>query len=84
MLKSDSRIKFTLIAFICSEITFFMTWNYIEDTTGVIVWLDITTFATLIGILIAIFYNRLPHMSIITLFYSIGIGLTLVALLCAY
>ena len=78
-LRTDKRILYTLFAFMCSETTFYLIWIYIEYSEGIAIWLDITTFATLIGILIAMLYNRLPHMSIITLFYSIGMGLMLVA-----
>jgi len=84
LLRNDRRIFYTLSAFICSEITFYLISIYIEYSKGTEVWLDITTFATLIGILIAMLYNRLPHMSMVTLFYSMGFGLIVVAILSSF
>ncbi len=79
--RNDGRLLYTLLAFTLSEMTFYIIWVYIEYSKGNAVWLDLTTFATLVGILIVMLYTRLPHMSIITLLYSIGFALSLVALL---
>jgi MFS family permease len=83
-IKNDKRIVYTLLAFVLSEITFYLTWVYIEYSHDNAVWLDLTTSGTIIGILIVMLYNKLPHMSIVTLLYSVGFGTSLVAILtCA-
>lgn len=79
--RNDGRLLYTLLAFTLSEMTFYIIWVFIEYSKGNAVWLDLTTFATLVGVFIVMLYNRLPHMSIITLLYSIGFALSLVALL---
>lgn len=78
--KNNRRIAYTLIAFTLSELTFFLVWVFIEHSDNYYVWLNLTTLGTLIGISCAMLYNRLPHLSIITLFYTIGFGVSAVAI----
>jgi MFS family permease len=80
ILKRNSNLIFTLGAFILAETTFYLLWAYLEFNPQGPSWLSMTTFATLIGIIIAMLYHRLPHLSIITLFYSIGGAITIIAL----
>jgi len=78
--KSNRRIAYTLLAFTLSELTFYLVWVFIEHSDGYYIWLNLTTLGALIGIFCAMLYNRLPHMSIITLFYTIGFGISVVAI----
>lgn len=73
-------ILLTLIAFTLAETTFYILWTFLEETPGFHSWQSIITYGTLIGISMAMMYNRLPHISIITLFYSIGTGFMLAVL----
>ena len=68
-----------------AELTFYLVWLFIEHSASNYVWLNLTTAGTLLGIACAMLYNRLPHMSIITLFYTIGFGISVMAILtCTY
>jgi MFS family permease len=80
MIGKDHRIWKTFIAFTLAELTFYLLFVFVESRSGDLLWLDFTTIGTLIGILIVMVYQRLPHMSIITLLYSIGAGMAVVAL----
>ncbi len=44
-------------------------------------FIPLYNFQTIIGVAIAMFYSRLPHISLIALFYSIGSGMMFVALI---
>jgi MFS family permease len=79
--KSNRPVIYTLIAFTLSELTFYLLWVYLEYDPQNSFWLSIMTYATLIGILIAMLYTRLPHISTITLFYGIGAGITFISFL---
>lgn len=79
LFKKKKAITATLIAFILSEITFFLLQRYIEANHDNQSWLAIMTFGTMVGVIISMFYTRLPHLSIITLFYSIGAAITFVS-----
>lgn len=65
----------TLVAFTLAEATFYLLWAHLEVNPFLQTWQSYTTFGTVLGILIALLYNRLPHISIITLFYTIGAGI---------
>lgn len=69
------------IAFLLAETAFFMTWAYLETGSINNEHLAITMIGTVVGISIALFYVKLPHIAIITLFYSIGTGITALALI---
>lgn len=80
-----SKVKhpliFTISAFVCAEMTFYLLWQYLEYDTSLQSWLSIATGATIIGIFIAMLYTKLPHFSTIRLFYSVGFAMTLIGLL---
>ncbi len=78
VIKERKGLLFTLAAFTLSELTFFINWEFMEAVPEISSWLEVTTFGTLVGILISMLYSRLPHMSIITLLYSIGAGIMFV------
>ncbi len=75
----NKNVMNSLIAFTLAEITFFVFEAYLGYIPDGHSWLSITSFATLIGLGIAVLYTRLPHISIITLFYGIGAGMTAIA-----
>lgn len=77
--KKNRRIAFTLLAFSLAELTFYSDWVFIEHSENYYMWLNINTLGTIVGMSCAMLYNRLPHMSIITLFYTIGFGISIVA-----
>jgi MFS family permease len=80
-IKTKVPILLTLTAFTLAETTFYITWSLFEETPSLQNWQAIIQYATLIGILISMLYKRLPHFSVITLFYSIGAGMLLTVLL---
>lgn len=76
-IKYKLPIILTLLAFTLSETGFYLVWAFLEITPSFQSWQSITSIGTLIGISLAMLYNRLPHISVITLFYSIGAGILL-------
>lgn len=77
--KMNKRFFFTIIAFMLAELTMYMIWFFIEYSGKGVSWIGFTNFGILIGICGTLLYSRLPHMSIITLMYTIGFGISLVA-----
>lgn len=79
VLKNKTLI-YSLTAFIFAEATFYLFWAFLEYNPDGHVWITITNYSTVLGIGIAMLYTRLPHISIITLLYSIGAGIAIIAL----
>jgi len=52
----------------------------LEYTPIIRYWFTPTTFATVLGISIGMFYSRIPHISFITLCYFLGSGTMLVSI----
>lgn len=77
----SSVIYSMLIAFVFAEITFYVLWNFLEYDHIRQSALAVSTYGTLLGIAVAMLYVRLPHISIITLFYSIGAVLMFITLM---
>lgn len=71
-------ILLTLVAFILSEATFYLLWAFLETSSIFRSVQSLTDYGTLVGISLAMLYNRLPHISIISLFYHIGAGTMLI------
>lgn len=72
LFKNNSRLIRTLLAFTFAEAAFYLLWAYLENNPTGEVGLSTISLGTTIGVCIAMLYTRLPHISIITLFYSIG------------
>ncbi len=73
-------ILLTLVAFTLSESTFYLLWAFLETSPVFRLSQSLTDYGTLVGIFLAMLYNRLPHISIISLFYHIGAGTMLIVL----
>ncbi|MBX9744388.1 MAG: hypothetical protein K2X08_04160 [Chlamydiales bacterium] len=71
---------YSLTAFVFAEATFYLFWAFLEYNPDGHAWITITNYSTVLGIGIAMLYTRLPHISIITLLYSIGAGIAIIAL----
>lgn len=81
IIRKNPALMYTLIAFVCAEAGFYLLWAFFEYNPIGHVELSTTNLGTIFGIGIAMLYTRLPHISIITLFYSIGAVVTILAFL---
>jgi MFS family permease len=67
-------------AFVFAETAFYLVWSYLDSTHTESTKIAVTSMSTTVGIGIAMLYTRLPHISIITLLYGIGVGMTIIGL----
>ena len=84
LFRKNSPLICTIFAFTLAEAAFYLLWAYLEYNPQGQTWFSTSNLATVIGISIAMLYTRLPHISIITLFYSIGAAATLMALVHSF
>lgn len=73
-IKIDRKVPFTLIAFLVAQIALYATWLHTEYKVQNLHWVDFSNYAAVIGFFGVLLYTRLPHISIITLLYTIGFG----------
>lgn len=59
-------------------------WTYLEEPQYNRYWVDISNFPIALGVIITLFYSKLPHMATITFFYTIGFGLYLLSILICF
>lgn len=76
---NNPALIFSVLAFIFAEAAFYLVWAFYEYDPSGHIWLSLSTMSTIAGICLATLYTRLPHISIISLFYSIGAAITLMA-----
>lgn len=81
VISHNPALIYSLLAFICAEAAFYLVWAFYEYNPAGHLWLSLSTASTITGICLATLYTRLPHISIITLFYSIGAAITFIAFL---
>ena len=70
-----------IIAFVLSQITFELVWDLLYRSPGKNIWVSLMNYGFVIGFAGAILYKKLPHMSIITLTYTTGFGISIVAMI---
>lgn len=75
------KIVLMIFAFILSQMTIEIVWSLIHHLGDVNEWMDLTNYGFLFGFACAVFYKKLPHMSIITLTYATGFGISLLAII---
>lgn len=80
-IKTRIPVLLALGAFTLAEATFYILWAHLEEAPQLQAWQSTITYGTIGGILISMLYKRLPHISIITLCYSIGCVATLIVLI---
>lgn len=81
----ESKLFYVLAAFILAEMAFYLEWDFLEYRPLIRFTLTTSTFATILGIIIAMLYSRLPHFSIITLCYFLAAAVMFTALFhCSY
>lgn len=73
-IKIDKKFPFTLCAFLLAQICLYATWLYTETSVESLRWNDFSNYAAVVGFFGVLLYTRLPHISIITLLYTIGFG----------
>lgn len=76
-----SKIILTIMPFLLAQLSMYAGWTYLEQSNYDYSWIDISNFPMFLGILITLFYSKLPHMATITFFYTIGFGIYLLAFL---
>lgn len=77
----NQRLILTFIAFILAESMLYSIWYYTESSGKYLNWSDLTNYASMFGFASILLYNRLPHLSIITLFYTICFGIFIVSII---
>jgi hypothetical protein len=77
----NKRLNLTLIAFILAEAMLYTIWYYEKNTGLNFVWPETMNYANMFGVASILLYNRLPHLSILTLLYTMGFGIFLVAVI---
>ena len=61
-----------MFAFIFAEQAFYIDWDQIEHISAIRETFPLVTFGTLVGVLIATIYPKVPHISVISICYMIG------------
>lgn len=79
--KNVKKLSLMILAFIFSQITVELVWSLIHHYQNANSWIILTNFGFIIGFACSVLYKKLPHMSIITLTYTTGFGISLVAIL---
>ncbi len=79
LFRKNLPLTFTLVAFIFAEAAFYLLWAFLENDPNGHKILSVTNMGTILGIGIAMLYTKVHHMSIITLFYSVGAAATFIA-----
>lgn len=76
--KKITKIKptFILLAFLLVQIIFFITDTYFEKSVETQVFFTFLGFGSLVGAIVALFYSKTPHLSLLTVTYGIGIVLS--------
>lgn len=77
----NKQLILTFLSFILAESMLYSIWYYTEGSGKYLNWSDLTNYASLFGIASILLYNRLPHLSIITLFYTIAFGIFTVSII---
>jgi MFS family permease len=77
----DKILIYTFLAFMFAQLSIYSIWIFMDYSKVDFAWVDITNFAGFVGIFCVFLYHRLPHMSLITLFYTIGFGVFLTLLI---
>ena len=79
--KNVKKMSLMILAFILSQITIEWVWYLIHHYQNANAWLSLTNYGFVIGFACAVLYKKLPHMSIITLAYTTGFGISLIAII---
>lgn len=82
--KINKRMMLTIISFMLAGMSLYLVWIYLQNTGDNFIWFDFTNLGIFIGVACSLFYSVLPHMTIITLFYAVGLCMYLVALITSY
>lgn len=76
--KINKRMIFTIVSFMFAGMSLYLVWIYLQYTGNNFIWFDFTNLGIFIGVASALVYSVLPHMTIITLFYAVGLCMYLV------
>lgn len=77
--QNKKKMILMIVAFILSQITFELIWDLLYRSHAENVWVSLMNCGFVIGFAGAILYKKLPHMSIIMLTYTTGLGISIVA-----
>jgi len=82
--KTSTRAIYTFIAFIPSQLAFFVSNNLLEAYTMKPQYYSILSFGALIGACISTLYKKTPHVSVLTIAYGFALMISLLPLGAKY
>ncbi len=82
--KSIKRVFYTLCALFPGQLVFFISDTFFENLTSNAGLFSALGIGSLIGVLVGIFYRKIPHLSLLTFCFGIGILLSAVPLITNY
>ncbi len=82
--KSSKRAFYTLSALFPGQLVFFISDTFFENLTSNAGLFSALGIGSLIGVLVGIFYRKIPHLSLLTFCFGIGVLLSVVPLITNY
>lgn len=71
----------TIIGFLLSQATMEIIWMLVHDTATSDLWMNLTNAGFILGFIGAVLYKKLPHMSMLTVTYATGLGISLISII---
>lgn len=82
--KRRKRALYTLCALFSGQLVFFISDTFFENLTSNAGLFSALGIGSLIGVIVGIFYRKIPHLSLLTFCFGIGILLSVVPLITNY
>lgn len=82
--KSSKRAFYTLTALFPGQLVFFISDTFFENLSSNAGLFSALGIGSLIGVIVGIFYRKIPHLSLLTFCFGIGVLLSVVPLITNY
>ena len=81
---AGKKFGFTIIAYICAQLVFFIVDNASVKYVNSSLFVSVVSVAFVSGSILAIFYKKTPHISVLTVNYGLCTLLAAVPVICIY